>query len=95
MKTLLKLIALLTVASFVFSKCCEDENTTYTLKYVVFYPGYQDTVIVSNHCGYFFGSDRGTNFIKDGRSPTNPKNIYNNSAPYKILFYRKLNNQIK
>lgn len=61
------------------------EDRIYTLKYVVFYPGYRDTVTVSNSRGYYCGSDRGTNYIREG-SISGPA-VYDNSAPYKVISY--------
>ena len=65
--------------------CNEDESKTYTLKYVVFYPNYNDTVTVTNHGGYYWNSDRGTNYIKN--ESITGRNVYSGSAPYKILSY--------
>lgn len=61
------------------------ENKTYYLKYVVFYPSHNDTVEVSNTSGYYWGSNRGSNYIKEGSITGN--SIYNGSAPYKIISY--------
>lgn len=62
---------------------CSGAKYEYTLKYVVFYPGFNDAVTVKNNKGYYMGSDMGSNYIHsyDG------KYVYDGSAPYKILKY--------
>lgn len=79
-----KLLTILLIA-ILFSSCGDKEDKIYTLKYVVFYPNYNDTVIISNSRGYCFGSDRGTNYIRIG-SPVGITE-YENSAPYKVISY--------
>jgi hypothetical protein len=69
----------------------DDPNVTYTLKYVVFYPNYNDTLIATNHRGFFWSCDRGNNYIKNGSTMTSAKTLYSGSAPYKILSYTKRN----
>lgn len=64
--------------------CSQNKLKTYTLKYVVFYPNYSDTVTISGHKEYIWGSNRGTNYIY---SYPNGNSIYDNSAPFKILSY--------
>lgn len=81
MKKILVILAIISI----FLSCSDNNKTVYTLKYVVFYPNHQDTVIVSNTKGYYWNSDRGTNYIKEG-SITGDM-VYSNSAPYKILSY--------
>ena len=69
----------------------DDPNVTYTLKYVVFYPDFNDTIIAQNHKGFYWFSQEGTNSIKNGPSITSPRTLYSGSAPYKILSYTKRN----
>lgn len=60
------------------------------ITYVVFYPNHTDTVTASyvGKNGYYLGSDRGTNFIKQ-ESISSPNTEYKNSAPYKVLSQTK------
>lgn len=75
------LIVLLIVLGL--SSCTEDKSKTYTLKYVVFYPNYNDTVEVVSNDPINDQSTKGTNSIWTGCC----KYYYNNTAPYKILSY--------
>jgi len=77
-KLILMILVLISIVS------C-NSNKIYTLKYVVFYPNYNDTITISNDDEYYWNSDRGTNYIKEG-SITGPT-VYTGSAPYKILSY--------
>lgn len=81
-----KIILLLFI---IFTLSCreEDPSITWTIKYVVFYPNHMDTMVHSGHTPYYWSSDRGSNYIKKW-DITGP-DIYNGSAPYKILSYTK------
>ena len=79
-KLILILLTILTLNS-----CTEDKSKTYTLKYVVFYPNYNDTVEVKSTYRFRFNSVHGSNYIDTG--DTIYDQVYNNSAPYKILNY--------
>lgn len=83
-----KVFLFLLFLMFLTSCEIEDPNTTWELKYVVFYPNFNDTVIITNHKGFYWSSDRGSNYIKDGPSITS-LDIYHGSAPYKIIYYKK------
>ena len=84
---LLVVFIVLILVCFLIS-CSTKKNKEYTLKYVVFYPGYRDTVIVKNNKGFYWGSNRGSNYINNG-SITSP-NVYDGSAPFKVLKYEIL-----
>ena len=71
----------LLVNTIVSHPCKKKE---YTLTYVVFYPGYPDTITVHNNAGYNYYSYQGSNYIKDYSSNLD---IYNGSAPFKVLRY--------
>jgi hypothetical protein len=60
------------------------------MTYVIFYPNYADTITTSyiGNKRYYYGSDKGTNFIKQ-ESMTNINSEYENTAPYKILSQSK------
>ena len=62
-----------------------DNNVkTYFIKYIVFYPGYRDTCRAESiGKDFYFGSDRGTNFIKIGTLTGNT--IYIGSSPYLVI----------
>ena len=62
-----------------------NSNKIYTLEYVVFYPNYNDTITISNDDEYYWSSDRGTTYIKEGS--ITGSTVYKGSAPYKILSY--------
>lgn len=62
------------------------EEKTYSLKYVVFYPGYTDTLESTNKTGYYWYSSDGTNYICDGPNSLNGY-LYKSTAPFKILSY--------
>lgn len=82
MKYILAFISL--IAVFI---SCQEPEYKYTIKYVIYYPGYPDTVINQSYYPYYWSSDRDSNYIKI-RTITG-KNIYRGSAPFKILSYIK------
>lgn len=87
----MKILLILTIFLLSIVSCSDN---TYYLKYVVFYPNYNDTVSVSNVGeGYYWNCDRGNNYIKEG-SITGPT-VYAGSAPYKILSYTYTETNIK
>lgn len=85
----MKKIILLIFAALLIS--CEHENRTYTLKYVVFYPNYNDTVTITSDTKFYWGCDRGNNYIKKGG--ITGSDYYAGSAPYKILEYTYVENK--
>ncbi len=63
----------------------ESDGKIYRIKYVVFYPGYRDTIESSSRGFDFFEySDRGSNYISL-ESNRFSDYIYSGSAPYKII----------
>ena len=78
----MKKILVLLIITILLISCSQNKSKTYTLKYVVFYPNYNDTVTVSGFKRYHWGGDRGSNYIYSGSI-----SIYDNSAPFKILSY--------
>ncbi len=82
----MKKIALLIFTILLMS--CEDR--TYKLKYVVFYPNYNDTVTLTSTTEFYWGSQKGTNYIKKGS--LTGSDYYSGSAPYKILQYTYVEN---
>ena len=88
MKTLIKLAIVLCFLSACSSK--GDNDTTYTLTYVIFYPNHSDTIVVSSNIGYQWYSSQGTNYIHEVHkysSSSSGKSIYVNTAPFKVLSY--------
>ena len=79
----MKKILLLLLLFVSFTSCNKEYNTTYTLKYIVFYPTGPDTVIVSNVCGFDWFSQGGTNYIKE----LDGDYLYSGTCPYKIIEY--------
>ena len=66
---------------FLSQPIVEPKHYRTYIQYVVFYPGYKDTVSTyTDDNEFYFGSDRGPNYIKIGS-----KSIYCNSAPYKVI----------
>lgn len=66
----------------------EDKSSTkdpvYTLVYVVFYPGYIDTIKVSGNENYEWYANSGYNRIH-----CNGTTIFESTAPFKIISYTK------
>lgn len=62
----------------------KETDKEYTLTYVVLYPNYRDTVTVKNSCGYYYGCDRGVNYIKGNDASY----VHESSAPFKVLRYK-------
>lgn len=87
MKKLLLLLTILLI--FIISSCdCrlnDSSNGKYKLKYVVYFPNNSRTYTVYNNCGFYWDSNKGTNYIKCG-SITGPT-VYSGSAPYEIIEY--------
>jgi hypoxanthine phosphoribosyltransferase len=81
---------LLAILAIILASCSSQpttaENKTYTLKYVVFYPNYYDTVTVSTIYEFEWSSYEGTNTITEYGIGYR-RNVYNSTAPYKILSY--------
>ena len=64
---------------------CSKSDKIYTLKYVIFYPQFSDTIILISDDEINWHSDQGTNYIYtygNGNSYG-----YNGTAPFKILSY--------
>jgi len=73
---------------FLLNSCESDNlNKNWELKYIIFYPNNNDTVIAINHRGFYWGSNNGTNYIKNGPSITSSEYLYNANSPYKIIYY--------
>ena len=81
----MKYLILLLICILSFVSCGEGDN--YYVKYVVFYPSYNDTIssVYRLHSAPYVSSYQGSNRI-EGRGGT----IYQTSAPIKLLDYRKL-----
>ena len=78
----MKKILVFLITTVLSISCSSNKSKTYTLKYVVFYPSYFDTITVSGFNKYNWGGDRGSNYIYSGSN-----SIYDSSAPFKILSY--------
>ena len=76
MKKLITIIASLTILS------CETSHPT-KVTYVVFYPNYNDTIIVTMDDRPYVGSDRGTNYLKSNNMTGST--VYQGSSPLKII----------
>jgi hypothetical protein len=68
---------------------CGESDKIYTLKYVIFYPTYADTVIAVNDGIFCSKTDRDGNYIKSYYSNGLfvKEILYHNTAPFKILEY--------
>lgn len=67
----------------------DDPNVTYTLKYVVFYPNYNDTIIDTIPYEYHREVYNGYEIITDDKyQETN--NLYKGVAPCKIVSQEKI-----
>lgn len=80
------LIALVLISTM---SCTSDK--IYTIKYVVFYPNYNDTVTDTNDNTYYWNSSKGTNYIKIGGMTGST--VYSGSAPYKVLSCTSVNKE--
>ena len=66
---------------FLNQQVVEPQHYKTYIEYVVFYPGYKDTVSTNvDDCDFYSGSEKGTNYIGYEHNY-----IYQNSAPFKIL----------
>ena len=69
--------------------CGSSINCKYRVIYRVYWPGNPKTYKVIMNDKPYLGSDRGTNYLKDG-GINSTENIIRTSAPIEIVMYEKI-----